>query len=195
MRSARKAMLAGAAAVALLGVAGWTAAEIKNGHVLDVRLPDGALAHIRYVGDTPPTVSIAAPPTALSIMSPPPDAFGPNSAFTALDRISQAMDRQAEAMLRDMAAQPLTPLAGTGLTQIDIAKLPPGARGFSMVSTLSGSNVCTRSVEYRSLGGGEPPHVVTHTTGSCSAEEKGPAATSGATAEAPRTDHAIRQHI
>lgn len=195
MRSVRKAILAGAAAIALIGVAGWATAEIQNDHVLDVRLPDGSLAHIRYVGDTPPTVSFSPPPIALSILSPAPDALGPSSPFAALDRISQAMDRQADAMLRDIATQPMPPLAGAGLTRADLAKLPPGLGGFSMVSTMSGNGVCTRSVEYRALGDGKPPQVVTHTTGSCSAQEKGPATTSGATAEAPRPDHADRQHI
>jgi hypothetical protein len=53
MRLVRKAILAGAAAIALAGTAGLAAAEIKNAHVLDVRLPDGSLAQIQYVGDTP----------------------------------------------------------------------------------------------------------------------------------------------
>src|SRR5690349_18052718 len=109
MRHLRKTVLAGAAAIALVGVAGLAVAAIKNAHVLDVRLPDGSLAHIRYVGDTPPTVTFAAappahiryvgdtPPTvtfaaappALSILSRPFDPLGPGSPFAALDQISQ----------------------------------------------------------------------------------------------------------
>lgn len=197
MRPPRKAVLAGAAVIALAGVAGWAAAEINNAHVLDVRLPDGSTAHIRYVGDTPPTVSFAPPPMALSILSPASDPFGPDSPFAALDRISQAMDRQADAMFRDVAAPPAPQLVGPGLMQVDIGKLPPGTQGFSMVSTMSGNGVCTRSVEYRSVGEGKPPQVVSRTSGSCAAQDKRPAlsATSRASAQSPRPEHAERQPI
>lgn len=197
MRPLRKAIFAGAAAIALVGVAGLAVAEIKNAHVLDVYLPNGSSAHIRYVGDTPPTVSVAPPPMALSILSPAADPFGPDSPFAALDRMSQAMDRQADAMLRDIAAQPMPALVEPGLMQIDIGKLPPGAQGFSMVSTLSGNGVCTRSVQYRSLGDGKPPQAVTRTSGSCPAQEKPSplSATSGAPAQSPRPEHAERQPI
>ncbi len=190
MRPLRKAILAGAAAIALVGVAGLAVAEIKNAHVLDVRLPDGSLAHIRYVGDTPPTVSFAPAPPAFSIFSPASDPFGPGSPFAALEQISQAMDREAEAMLREASARPGL-FTGPDLMQVDVGKLPPGARGFSMVSTMSGNGVCTRSVEYRSLGDGKPPQVVTRTSGACTAEEKHPAPSM--TASAP--DHAGRQPI
>jgi len=198
MRPLRKAILAGAAAIALVGVAGWPAAEIKNAHVLVVRLPDGSVAHIHYLGDTPPTVSVAPPPIALSILSPAPDRFGPDSPFAALDRISQAMDRQVAAMLREVTAQPIPPLTGPGLMQVDVGMLPPGAQGFSMVSTLSGNGVfCTRNLQYRSLGDGKPPQVVTRTSGSCSTAEKRPvlSVTSGAPAESPRPEHAERHPI
>ena len=196
MRPLRKAILAGAAAIAPVGVAGLAVAEIKNARVLDVRLPDGSLAHIRYVGDTPPTVSFAPAPPALSILSPAYDPFGPGSPFAALERISQAMDRQAEAMLREASARPGL-FTGPDLMQVDVGKLPPGAEAFSMVSTMSGNGVCTRSVEYRPLGDGKPPQVVTRTSGTCTAGEKRPApsVTSGSTAVASPPDHAGRQPI
>src|SRR4051812_15809811 len=124
MRPLRKAILAGAAAIALAGVAGLAAAEIKNAHVLDVGLPDGSVAHIRYVGDTPPMVTFAPAPTALSILSPVSDPLGPGSPFAALEWISQAMDRQAEAMLREPGAL----FTGPDLMQVDVGKLPPGAQ-------------------------------------------------------------------
>jgi hypothetical protein len=198
MRSLRKAILAGAAAIALVGVAGLAAAEIKNAHVLDVRLPDGSLAHIRYVGDTPPTVNFAPAPMALSILSPASDSFGPQSPFAALESISQILDRQADAMLREAATQSALALTGPDLLQVDVGKLPPGAQGFSMVSTTSGNGVCTRSVQYRSLGDGRPPQVVTRTSGTCTAPEaKQPAfsAASGSAAEASRPEHAGRKPI
>lgn len=196
MRVLRKAILAGAAAIALMGVAGLAAAEIKNVHRLDVRLPDGSLAQIRYLGDTPPTVSFAPAPPALSILSPAFDPFGAGSPFAALEQISRAMDRQAEAMLREASARP-GPLTGPHLTPVDIENLPPGAQGFSMVATMSGNGVCAHSVRYRSLGDGKPPQVVTHTSGSCPGDQKRPAlsATAGSTTAAPRPDRTNRQPI
>jgi hypothetical protein len=196
MQPLRKAILAGAAAIALMGVAGLAAAEIKNAHRLDVRLPDGPLAHIRYVGDTPPTVSFAPASPALSILSPAFDPFGAGSPFAVLEQISQAMDRQAEAMLREASARP-GPFTGPDLMQVDIGRLPRGAQGFSMVSTISGDGVCTRSVEYRSLGDGKPPQVVTRTSGACTPDETRPglSATSDSTAGASPRQHASRQPI
>ncbi|HEY2660684.1 MAG TPA: hypothetical protein VGI79_13250 [Caulobacteraceae bacterium] len=195
MRPLRNAILAGAAAIALVGVCGLAAAEIKNAHQLDVRPPGGFRAHIRYFGDTPPTVSFAPAPMALSILSPASDVFGPSSPFAALEQISQAMDRQAEAMLREANAQSRLAFTGPDQMQVDVEELPPGAQGFSMVLTMSGNGVCTRSVQYRSLGDGKPPQVVTRTSGSCTADQKRPAlsATAGSTTAAPRPERTDRQ--
>jgi hypothetical protein len=133
---------------------------------------------------------------ALSILSPAPDLFGPGSPFAALEQLSQVMDRQAEAMLREASARPGL-FTGPDLMQVGVGKLPLGAQGFSMVSTMSGNGVCTRSVHYRSLGDGKPPRVVTRTSGSCTADQKRPAlsATSGSTAAAPRPERTSQQPI
>ena len=54
-----------------------------------------------------------------------------------------------------------------------------------MVSTSTGNGVCTRSFEYRSLGDGKPPKVVSHASGDCGgATGAAPAAHSGAPAAA-----------
>lgn len=197
MRPLCKAILASAAAIALVGVGGLAVAEIKTAHVLDVRLPDGSLAQIRYVGDTPPTMSFAPTPMGFSILSSTSDPLGPASPFAALERISEALDHQAEAMFREVRAQSALPLAGPSLTQVDVGKLPPGAEGFSMVSTMSGNGVCTRSFQYRSLGQGKPPQVVTRSSGACTAnqEQPAPSATSGSTGQTSRPEHAGRQPI
>ncbi|HTK33999.1 MAG TPA: hypothetical protein VL358_01770 [Caulobacteraceae bacterium] len=196
MRPPRKAILAGAAAIALLGVAGLAAAEIRNAHVLDVRMPDGSSARIRYVGDTPPTVSFAPAPLALSIPSPAYAPFGPESPFAALERITEAMDRQADAMFREVGAQSGLAFAGPDLTQVDAGKSPPDVQGFSMVLTTSGNGVCSRSVQYRSFGD-KPPQVVSRTSGACTADQKRPAlsVTSGSAAEASQPDRAGQRPI
>jgi len=113
--------------------------------VLDVRLPDGSHAQIRYAGDTPPLVSFASPAPVLAGLSPASDLFWPASPFAAPDLL----------------------LAGIGAP-------PLGAQGYSMVSTLSGDGLCTRSIEYRAFGDGRPPQVVTRTSTSCMTEEEQP---------------------
>jgi hypothetical protein len=193
----RKAILVGVAAIALAGVAGLATAEINNAQVLDVRLPDGGLAHIRYVGDIPPTVSFDPSPIALPILLPTPDPFGFTSPFVALDRISQAMDRQADAIFQELAGGSGLAADGRDLTKIDIGKLPPGAQGYSVVSTMSGSGVCTRSIEYRSLGDGKPPQVSTHVSGTCAANGNRPASDGIAArnAQAPKVQQGAGQPI
>ena len=188
MRPLHKIIAGGVAAIALVGVAGWAAAEINNTHVLDVRLPDGGVAHIRYVGDTPPTVNFASAPTPLSIFAPASEVFGPASPFAAMERISEVMDRQADALLRDGNVSGLTS-GGPGLTQVDLGKLPPGAQGFSMVSTLTGGGVCTRSVQYRSPGDGKPPQIETRTSGACATDPKTAAPTATSTAATAQLGH------
>ena len=172
MRSLPRNVLVGVAVFALAGVAGFAVAEIRNAHRLDVRLPDGSSAHIRYVGDTPPVVSIAPAPMAFSLRAPTFQPLGPESPFAALERISEAMDREADAAFRDARAQPGPALGVPGLTEIDAGNLPPGARGYSIISTLSGTSVCTQSVQYRSLGYGKAPQIATHTSGDCTADQR-----------------------
>jgi hypothetical protein len=185
MQPVRKAILAGAAAIALVAVAGLAVAEIKNAHRLDVRLPDGLVADIRYVGDTPPTVSFTSVPMARLALSPASDPFGPDSPFAALERISEAMDRQAAAMFQEVNAQSALALTPPDLRPVDVGTLPRGASGFSMVSTMSGNGLCTRSIQYRSLGEDKPPQVVTRASGACTADQRRPAlsVTSGSSAE------------
>ena len=171
MRPNRKTILASAATVALVGVVGFAVAEIKNAHTLEVRLSDGSLAHIRYVGDTPPMVSFGSAPMALSVLSPASDVFDEDLPFAALEGMSRAMDREAATMIREARAQSGQASTEPDLTGVDVGRLPPGARGFSMVSTMSADGVCTRSVEYRSLGDGRPAQIVTRASGVCATQK------------------------
>ncbi len=82
--------------------------------------------------------------------SPAPVAFDPASPFAAMERISEAMDRQAEEMLEGVN----TPFWSEA------------APGLSVASTTAGRGVCGRSVEY-SWTAGRQPQVVTHTFGDC----------------------------
>jgi hypothetical protein len=51
---------------------------------------------------------------------------------------------------------------------------PPGSQSYSFVSTMSGSGVCTRSVEITSMGNGAAPRVVSHSSGNCGSAEGNP---------------------
>jgi hypothetical protein len=146
------------AGVALLGAAGLAAAASNDAHVLNIRLPDGSVEQIRYAGDTPPQVRLAAPAPAFIVYNP----------FAEMARISAAMDRQ-EAMMMQQAASLEANAGPHGLMQADVSRLPTGVQGFSMVSTLSGNGVCTQSVQYTSTGDGKPAKVLTKTSGDCSA--------------------------
>lgn len=169
MRTSRTAVFAATAVIAIAGLPGLAAAEIKDAHVLALRLPDGSIERIRYVGDSAPQVSVTSAP-AFAAVSPAAGPFGPASPFADLQRISAALDRQAAAMLRETNRWSEPALYGPdGGMQIDVDKLPPGVQGYSVVSTTSGDGVCTRSIQYTSSGDGRPPRVLTRTSGQCGA--------------------------
>jgi len=134
-------------------------------HTMTVQLPGGGMAEIRYTGNIPPQVTVSAGPAATGDVLPIASMLGTSSPFGMLDRITAEMDREAAALFRyadAMAARP----GASGLT---LTNLPPGTRGFSYVSTMSGNGLCTRSTEITSTGNG-PPRVVTHSSGNCGPE-------------------------
>ena len=164
MRSViRPALLAGAAAVALAGLAGAAAAQNPATHVVTVALPGGGIETIRYSGNVAPRIEFVPAPAAA--FAPMPSLFGPQSPFAALDRISAEMDRQAASLFEEaqMLAREPSPLS-----EAAVQSLPPGSRSFSYVASFNGNNVCTQSMTVISQGGGRPPKVVTHSSGDCS---------------------------
>ncbi len=166
MQMYRTAIIASAAALAIVGLAGTAAAHSINSHVLDVRLPDGSVEHIRYVGDQPPAVSFAPLPDAPRFL-PADRSLGVGSPFAMIDRISAMMDRDADAMLRKMSRLDRMAFDHPGVLSVDLRDLPPGAEGYSSVSTMSGGHVCTRTMEYDATGHGKP-RVKTTVSGDCS---------------------------
>lgn len=190
MRSIPKILIGGVAAVTLAGLAGLAGARIMTAHVMDVRLPDGSVTRIHYVGDTPPTVRFVPAQMAAPMLSLASDPFGPNAPFLALERMSEAMDQQAAAMFQAANAAAAPALAGSTLTPIDVARLPPGVHGFAMVSTTSGDGFCTRSIQYQASAPGATPRVLTRASGDCGADQRRPAlsVTSGRTPEARKTE-------
>lgn len=183
MRPMKTLLLAGLGSALLAG--GAFAAREARMHVLSVALPDGSIEQIRYSGDVAPRI-VVAPAAAMPLM--PGDmfaaAFGPDSPFTEMERISAEMSRHSEAMLRQAAAMASQPTAG--VTPAALANMPAGSFHYTMVSTSSGAGNCTQSVQIISTGQGQQPKVINSSSGDCKAmTSAGPKATALPPAAAP----------
>lgn len=162
MRKAHTIILAGAAAL-LVGSAA-VAATAKLHH-MNVRLPDGAVAQIEYVGDVAPKVTIAPAPGMRQVAVIDP--------FAQMDQVMASMQARHRAMMAQMAAMqraaadaPQAPSEpGQQLTAAGDA---PRGTGYSMVSVSSSTdaNGCTHTVETRSNGAGAP-QVINTSSGTC----------------------------
>ena len=172
MQKFRTAALIGAVVLAAAGLAGASAGELARTHILTVRLPDGSIEQIRYLGERPPQIHWTQDPTPL--FSPGFEPVGPNAAFAALDRMSAEMDREAQALLNETASLQASAFGfPDAFAAADSGRLAPGARSFSVVSTLSGAHMCTRSVEVFPSPDGGRPRIVTRTSGDCGGGARG----------------------
>ena len=166
MRLMSKVLLGGLATAALAGTA--VAAEHVV-HVMNVAMPDGSIAKVRYVGDTPPVVRVV-PVRAVPVM--PVAMIDPG--FAAMDRMVAAMDAHADAMMRQAAMMAAMPATGAPLQHADMQKLPAGTVSYSYVSTTS-SNGCTQTVRTTSDGSGGQPQVIRTSAGTCDGAKVSPA--------------------
>jgi hypothetical protein len=155
MQTTRIALLAGVAAVALAGLTGIAEAGSPETHVLTLRLPDGQVEQVRYMGDLPPTVFLT--PAARPAFAAPPDPFAADP-FVMFEQISAALDRQEAAMFR----------------MINAVAEPNGA-GFATIPVLAGPGVCSRSVQITFEGNGQAPRIVSRTSGDCGVAHGKPA--------------------
>jgi hypothetical protein len=151
--------IAGVAAAALAGTA--IAANPKT-HRMDVPLPDGSVAHIDYVGDVAPKVTVAPGVFA--------DAAAPWSmpfpSFAGFDRMIQEMNRRTQEMMRQ--AQQMSHQPGRAAPYIaSYGNLAPGETSTTVVSVSNGGATCTRTTEVVSQGAGKAPKVTSHVTGQC----------------------------
>ena len=154
------AVLAGGALIIAAGVAAPAEAEDSQVHVLTVQLPGGGVEQIQYTGDVAPQVVLV--PARRMVTGPVVAPLVRIDPFVELERISALMDQQAAAMMRQVEN-----LQG-GMIQ----KLPPGASGYSFVSTMSGNGVCTRSVQITYNGSTAPPRMVSSTSGDCGPDRR-----------------------
>ena len=175
MRNLRTLLMIGAGIVA---VTAGSAFARDMMHEMTVRLPDGSVEQIRYIGDTPPTIRLDNP--AHRVRVPVADDLFSADPFAELERISAEMDSQAAQMMQvfDRIGPPMAaPGALPGLLNVDMGKLPPGVQGYSVYSVTSGGKTCSQSIRYMSDGHGAPK-VEKASSGACD---------SIAPAAAPRT--------
>lgn len=147
--------VAGVAAAAAL--AGTAIAATQSTHRMDVLLPDGGVAHVEYVGDVAPKVSIA-PAQAGSLWAPMA-----LPGFGNFDAMFEQMDRQMR-QIQQRASQPGAP---GGLNVAAYGDMPAGASSVSVVSSNNGGVSCTRTTEVVSQGPGKAPKVTTNVSGDC----------------------------
>jgi hypothetical protein len=155
MRTLSKLLLAGLGTLVATGAA---LAAADRVHVMDVALPDGSVAHVRYVGDIAPKVVVApAMPVAFAAADP----------FATMDRISAEMDRQMDAMMQH-AAMLAAPATGSQLSDAALRRLPPGTVSYTYTSYSSGDGAsCSQSVQVTSLGADQAPKVVRQSSDGC----------------------------
>lgn len=152
MRKAVSLVAAGLGAVTLAGAA---LAATRDTHMLNVSLPDGSVAHVEYVGSVPPKVTV----------SQPPPSFMP---FGMLDRSAFDMQREMDAMMRQISSMARAPMAGApGLNVAAYGDTPPGSSSVTIVTTSNGSKSCTRRTEVVSQGPGKAPRVASSLSGDC----------------------------
>jgi len=160
--------IAGACAIAALaGTAAW-ASSAPVQHRLTVWLPAGGSEQITYTGDVAPKVSFT-PSDFAPVSFPSPLAF---DEAMPIDRIAMAMDADMASMFREADTMMALP-AFNGITEANLGAMPPGAQSYSVVSTMNGNNVCTRSVEITGTGTGKP-QIVRHVSGNCAATPGNP---------------------
>lgn len=166
MCTTRILLLAGAAALAFVGLSGLAQANTPRTHVLTVQLPNGVTEQIRYTGDVPPQVVLMPEAMSSAEVAPRTTDFDAASPFAMLQRISAEMDREAAAMFQATDSLMSQPDPGS-ITEAALGRLPAGTEGYSLISTFSGAGVCTRSVQISYSGGGQKPRIVSSTAGDC----------------------------
>ena len=164
MRNVRTAMIA---VVGTLALAGAALAANDDPRMMLVALPDGSVQHIEYQGEAAPQLVWLHDPASGTIVA----TFGPESPFAEFERISVAMEANAEAMMRQVAAmQAQTPavVGGTGIVMTNAAGQPAGVMHYSYVSSTTHADGCTQTVQISSDGStGDQPRVIRTSAGSC----------------------------
>jgi hypothetical protein len=167
MRFVRTALIAGIASAALAGAA---VAARDEARMMLVALPDGSVHQVPYQEATAPRILLVPVAQPVGLFEA---AFGPGSPFADMERLSAAMDAQAEAMMRQAAMlQAQGPATATrGVTLTDAQGQPVGVMHYSYVSSTTSANGCTQTVSYSSDGAASSgePKVIRTSSGDCGA--------------------------
>jgi hypothetical protein len=159
------------AGIAALAIAGTAFAATGKSHVMNVSLPDGSVAHVEYVGDVAPKVTIE--PGTFAAFGWTPMAM---PSFAGFDRMIEQMNRESEAMMRQAQEMSHQPPAGLASKYIaSYGDMPAGATSTTIVSYSNGARTCTRTTEAVSQGVGKAPRVTSSVTGDCGAAATPPA--------------------
>jgi hypothetical protein len=147
--------------VAAAVLAGAAVAATPKTHKMDVSLPDGSVAHIEYVGDVAPKVTIAPRPYAAA------DAPWAFPSFAGFDRMFEQMQRQSQEMIRRAQEMQRHPGAATPYIA-SWGDMPAGeSSSTTVVSVSNGGATCTRTTHMVSQGAGKPPKVTSNVSGQC----------------------------
>ena len=193
MKAVKTSLLIGAAAIAAIGLAGAAVAEIKHNHVMQVRLPDGTMEEIRYTGDTPPVVRLQTGWAPIAYAWPA-DVFSADLPFAALEQLSAQMDQEAAALLHQARSLPDPVAWGPGrVAQVDLGELPPGTSGYAMVSTMTGGQVCTRTVRYGPSRHSGRLTAITQVSGDCDGPPQAAPSTQAVSAPEPARQAVLQQ--
>jgi hypothetical protein len=190
MRFARTAILAGIATATLAGAAFAACDAVKQTDASQtaaqkremlVALPDGSVRHIAYREDAAPVTLVAMPQAAI----PQPGslfaaAFGADSPFAEMERISAMMEARSQAMWQQVAAmqaQAHSATAGTpgkGIVMTNAQGEPVGVMQYSYVSSTTSADGCTQTVSYSSDGADAAgkPRLIQTSSGSCGSAAK-----------------------
>jgi hypothetical protein len=153
--------VAGIAALALAGSA--FAATAPKTHVMNVPLPDGSVAHVEYVGDVAPKITVAPRPMANAA-----GAWGmPFPSFAGFDRMIEQMRHQSQEMMRRARQMSHRP-AGAAPYIASYGDMPAGQSSTTVVSVSNNGQTCTRTTQVISQGPGKPPKVTSNVSGQCS---------------------------
>ena len=168
MREAFAIVFAGLGAVTLTSAA---VAASRDTHTLNVPLPDGSTARVEYVGNIAPKVTVT-----------PASVAGPFAPFDLFDRSAFDMQRQIDAMIRQVDQMTRRPMAGApGLNVASYGNAPAGSTSVTIVSTSNGTQTCTRRTDVTSAGPGKPPKVLTSVSGNCGEAHAAPKVTTPTT--------------
>lgn len=163
-----KKLPAFAIALAAAALTGTAVAGGPKTHTMDVSLPDGSVAHIDYVGDVAPRVTVAPPRAA----GPDEQWAMPFPSFAGFDRMMERMLRQNQEMIqraKDMSRQGFA----TAPFVAAYGNLPAGRTSTTVVSISNNGVSCTRTTEIVSQGPGKPPKVTSNVSGQCGSSPDG----------------------